>query len=36
MDKIGVEVHFKGGNTFRNLMVAPKDKDNIAQVIGVI
>ena len=34
--KAGVEVHFKGGNTIRNLLVAPKDRDKITQKSGVI
>ena len=34
--KIGVTVHFKGGNIIRSLLVAPKDKDNITQKSGVM
>ena len=26
-DKMGIQVHFKGGNTIRILLVAPKDKE---------
>ena len=31
-----IELHLKGGNTIRNLLVAPKDKDTITQKRGVI
>ena len=34
--KHGVKVHFKGGNTIRNLLVAPKDKDTITKKSGVL
>ena len=34
--KNGVQVHFKGGPTIRNLLMAPKDKDHILQKSGVI
>ena len=34
--KVGVQVHFKGGNTIRSLMATPKDKDKITQKSGVI
>ena len=32
----GVQVYFKGGNTIKNLLVAPKEKDPILKKIGVI
>ena len=35
-NKHGVQVHFKGGNTIKNLQVAPKDKDHILKKSGVI
>ena len=34
--KLGFQVYFKGGNTIKNLLVAPKDTDNIVQKSGVI
>ena len=34
--KFGVQVHFKGGLTIRNLLMAPKDKDHILKKNGVI
>ena len=34
--KHGIEMYFKGGNTIRELLVHPKDKDNILQKSGVI
>ena len=34
--KIGIQVHFKGGNTIRNLLLAPKVKDTITQKSEVI
>ena len=34
--KHGVEMYFKGGNTIRDLLVHPKDKDTILQKSGVI
>ena len=34
--KFGVQVHFKGGQTIRNLLMAPKDKDSITKKSGVI
>ena len=34
--KHGVEMHFKGGSTIKDLLVYPKDKDNIPQKSGVI
>ena len=32
----GVQVYFKGGNTIKNLLMAPKDKDPIMNKSGVI
>ena len=32
----GIEKHLKGGNTIRDLVVHPKDKDTILQKSGVI
>ena len=32
----GVQVHFKGGTTIKNLLMAPKDKDPILKKSGVI
>ena len=34
--KHGVEMYFKGGNTIRDLLVHPKDRDTILQKGGVI
>ena len=34
--KMGIQVHFKGGNTIKNLLVSPKGKDNITQKNGLI
>ena len=34
--KHGVEMYFKGGHTIRDLLMHPKDKDNILQKSGVI
>ena len=34
--KHGVETYFKGGSTIKDLLVHPKDKDNILQKSGVI
>ena len=34
--KHGVQVHFKGGNTIKSLMMAPKDKDLITKKSGII
>ena len=34
--KYGVQVYFKGGNTIKNLLVAPKDQDPILKKSGVI
>ena len=35
-NKYGVQVHFKGGVTIKNLLVAPKDKDPMLKKSGVI
>ena len=34
--KHGVQVYFKGGNTIKNLLVAPKDQDTIQKKSGII
>ena len=34
--KLGIQVHFMGGNTIKSLLVVPMDKDNITQKSGVI
>ena len=34
--KFRVQVHFKGGQTLKNLLMAPKDKDPILKKSGVI
>ena len=34
--KHGEQVYFKGGNTIKNLLVAPKDQDPIQKKSGVI
>ena len=34
--KHGVEMYFKGGNTIKDLLVQPKDRDTILQKTGVI
>ena len=34
--KYGVQVHFKGGNTIKSLMMAPMDKDPLMKKSGVI
>ena len=34
--KHGVDVHFKGGQTLKNILVSPKDKDNITIKSSVI
>ena len=34
--KHGVQVYFKGGNTIKTLLMAPKDKDPILRKSGVI
>ena len=33
---MGVQVYFKGGNTIKNVLMAPKDKDPIMKKSGVI
>ena len=33
---MGVQVHFKGNNTIKDLLVTPKDKDSITNKGGVI
>ena len=35
-NKYGVQVYFKGGNTIRSLLMAPKDKDPMMKESGVI
>ena len=35
-NKFGVQVFFKGGQTIRSLLMAPKDKDPITNKSGVI
>ena len=35
-NKVGVQVHFKGSNTIKDLLVAPMDKDNITSKGGII
>ena len=35
-NKHGEQVYFKGGNTIRNLLMAPKDKDPMLKKSGVI
>ena len=34
--KVGIQIHFRGGNTIKALQIALKDKDNIAQKSAVI
>ena len=34
--KHGIEMYFKGGNTIKDLLMCPKDRDNILQKKGVI
>ena len=34
--KHGVQVHYKGGNTIKSLLIAPKDKDHITKKSGII
>ena len=34
--KHGINMYFKGGNTIKELLVHPKDRDNILQKSGVI
>ena len=31
--KYGIQVHFKGGLTIKNLLLAPKDKDHIVKKV---
>ena len=35
-EKHGVAVHFKGGQTLKNILVSPKDKDAMAKMNSVI
>ena len=35
-NKHGVQVHYKGGNTIKGLLMAPKDKDHITMKSGFI
>ena len=35
-EKHGVAVHFKGGQTLKNILVSPKDKDTMAKKNSVI
>ena len=32
--QVGVQVHFKGDNTIKNILGAPKDRDNPIQKVG--
>ena len=34
--KYGVQVHFKGGNTLKNLLMFPKDKEAITKQSNII
>ena len=34
--RYGIQVHFKGGATLKNLLVSPKDKDSITKKRSVI
>ena len=34
--KVGIPVQFRGGNTIKSILVAPKDRDNIIQKSEVI
>ena len=34
--RYGIQTHFKGGNTIRNLLVTPKDKDSMVSKSGAI
>ena len=34
--KHGVQVHYRGGNTIKGLLMAPKDKDHITMKSGII
>ena len=35
-NKKGIQVHFKGSNTIKTLLMAPKDKDTKVQKSGII
>ena len=35
-NKVGMQVHFRGGNTVKSLLKAPKNKDNIIQKSRII
>ena len=35
-NKYGVQVHYKGGNTIKSLLMTPKDKDHITKKSGII
>ena len=35
-NNLGIKVHFKGSNTIKTLLMAPKDRDNKLQKSGVI
>ena len=35
-NKHGIQVHYKGGNTIKSLLMAPKDKDHITKKSGII
>ena len=35
-NKHGVQVHYKGGNTIKGLLMTPKDKDHITMKSGII
>ena len=34
--RYGVQVHYKGGNTIKGLLMTPKDKDHITKKSGII
>ena len=34
--KVDIQVHFRGGNTIKALLIMPKDSENITQKSGVI
>ena len=34
MQKYGIEVHLKGGNTIKDLLMVTKDKDPILKKVG--
>ena len=34
--KHGIQIHFKGGNTIKSLLMTPKDKDHITKKSGII